>query len=62
MCAAQQLMSFGFDVVVVEARNRVGGRVHTEEFDGVKLDRECLCLEVSTLVFFVHAEGFDLET
>lgn len=29
LAAAQQLKRFGFDVTVIEARNRVGGRVVT---------------------------------
>ncbi|CAB3408681.1 unnamed protein product [Caenorhabditis bovis] len=32
--AALQLISFGFDVTIVEARNRIGGRVHSIVQDG----------------------------
>src|SRR6185437_16247319 len=29
VCAAYELQTAGYDVTVVEARNRIGGRVHT---------------------------------
>lgn len=35
LIAARQLKYFGFDVVVIEARHRVGGRIWTYEFDMV---------------------------
>lgn len=33
LLTARQLQSFGFQVVVVEGRSRIGGRVHTTSFD-----------------------------
>ncbi|KAI6646387.1 Lysine-specific histone demethylase 1A [Oopsacas minuta] len=33
LCAARQLENFGFDVVILEARDRVGGRIHTFQVD-----------------------------
>ncbi len=36
--AARHLADQGIDVVVLEARDRLGGRTHTIEFDGVPLD------------------------
>ena len=38
MSAAHQLQRFGFEVVVVEARDRVGGRVATGDLGGTKVD------------------------
>ncbi len=38
LAAALALHDTGRDVVVMEARDRVGGRVHTEQRDGVDLD------------------------
>lgn len=38
LTAASALKDGGHDVVVLEARNRVGGRTHTIELDGVHLD------------------------
>jgi monoamine oxidase len=38
LAAADQLAQAGFDVVVVEGRDRVGGRIHTTEVAGVSVD------------------------
>ncbi|MCB9532185.1 MAG: FAD-dependent oxidoreductase [Myxococcales bacterium] len=38
LTAARSLAMAGRDVVVVEARDRVGGRVHSVDFDGTPLD------------------------
>ncbi len=39
LAAAQVLCTAGVDVVVVEAGDEVGGRVRTDEVDGLRLDR-----------------------
>ena len=36
LASARQLDQFGFDVTVLEARNRVGGRVHSDYTFGDK--------------------------
>ena len=38
LAAAQQLAEAGFDVQVLEARERIGGRVWTEDLDGTPVD------------------------
>ncbi|WP_430640993.1 FAD-dependent oxidoreductase [Couchioplanes caeruleus] len=38
LSAADQLTRAGHDVVVIEGRDRVGGRVHTTEVAGVSVD------------------------
>jgi len=38
LAAARQLHDAGFDVVVLEARDRIGGRVHTVDVGGVRAD------------------------
>jgi len=38
LSAARQMDSFGFDVIVLEGRNRVGGRVETYEHGRYKAD------------------------
>ncbi len=38
LAAANNLMLNGFDVLVLEARDRVGGRVHSQGFGGVVVD------------------------
>ena len=38
LSAARSLSEAGLDVVVIEARRRVGGRTHTVERSGVTLD------------------------
>src|SRR4051812_12215430 len=39
LAAAHQLQAQGRSVVVLEARNRVGGRIWTQDVDGVAIDR-----------------------
>src|SRR3954453_3455168 len=39
LAAARQLRAHGRSVVVLEARDRVGGRIWTENVDGVAIDR-----------------------
>ena len=34
LAAARQLMLFGFEVIVLEGRKRVGGRVYTKKMEG----------------------------
>ncbi|MCD7447256.1 hypothetical protein HAX54_026375 [Datura stramonium] len=34
LAAARQLMSFGFEAIVLEGRNRAGGRVYTKKMEG----------------------------
>jgi phytoene dehydrogenase-like protein len=38
LCAARQLSIHGIEVLVLEAHDRVGGRVHTDIVDGVHMD------------------------
>lgn len=38
LAAAKKLIGAGYDVEVVEARDRIGGRAHAEIVDGVTLD------------------------
>jgi monoamine oxidase len=44
MSAARQLKTLGFEVLVVEARDRIGGRVQTETMGDVKIDCQYICL------------------
>ena len=39
LAAAHHVAEAGFDVLVVEADDRVGGRIQTDEVDGFRLDR-----------------------
>ena len=39
LSAARQLAIHGVDVIVLESSNDVGGRVRTDRFDGLQLDR-----------------------
>jgi phytoene dehydrogenase-like protein len=39
LSAARQLAIHGLDVIVLESSDDVGGRVRTDRFDGLQLDR-----------------------
>ncbi|CAI2356051.1 unnamed protein product [Caenorhabditis sp. 36 PRJEB53466] len=57
IAAATQLHSFGFDVIVLEARNRVGGRVESIVHDGNILETGCDTLRMidnSPLAILLH--------
>ncbi|MCO5567332.1 hypothetical protein L7F22_021022 [Adiantum nelumboides] len=38
LSAARQLKSRGFKVIVLESRDRLGGRIHTQYVDGLPID------------------------
>lgn len=38
LCAASNLLAKGFDVVVLEARDRIGGRILTDHEDADNID------------------------
>lgn len=59
LVAARQLRYFGFNVIVIEARNRMGGRVftHTNE-DGVVFDMGPQFVEGSSRFFGWQLSNF----
>jgi monoamine oxidase len=63
LTAAKQLTQSGLSVLVLEARNRIGGRAHTDTSLGVAWDRGCSWLhssEVNPWVAYARQNGFDL--
>jgi protoporphyrinogen oxidase len=55
LCAAYELSGLGYDVVVYEARNRVGGRVErVVDFAKGKLAEGVESLLVATIPFRIH--------
>lgn len=60
LAAATELMRAGRDVVLVEARDRVGGRVESVRLaDGTRIDSggQFLCRDMTELVGLAHAHG-----
>jgi monoamine oxidase len=63
LTAAKQLVAKGISVVVLEARDRIGGRAFTENSLGVAWDRGCSWLHASNInpfVKYAEANGFDV--
>jgi monoamine oxidase len=63
LSAARTLMESGVSVIVLEARDRIGGRAHTDTSLGVAWDRGCSWLhssEVNPWVAYARQNGFDL--
>lgn len=63
LVAARELASAGVPVLVLEARNRIGGRAFTDTSLGVPWDRGCSWLHSSAInpwVAYANANGFDL--
>ncbi|WP_438753028.1 flavin monoamine oxidase family protein [Pararhizobium sp. O133] len=61
LSAAEALVSAGSEVLVLEARNRVGGRVASDRFaDGVRFDTggQFICDEMHEVMALVHRLGF----
>jgi monoamine oxidase len=64
LSAARRLAAAGLDVVVLEARDRIGGRAHTVERDGHSLDLGCGWLhsaDRNVLAAAGRAAGFTLD-
>src|SRR5918994_623344 len=57
LCAARHLVAAGRDVVVVEAADAVGGRVRTDDGDGLQLDLDALDRHRFTAGAVVATEG-----
>ncbi|KAK8591561.1 hypothetical protein V6N13_031601 [Hibiscus sabdariffa] len=53
LAAARQLLSFGFKVVVIEGRNRPGGRVYTQPMD--KKDKRAVVDLGGSVITGIHA-------
>ena len=63
LTAAKQLQAAGIGVLVLEARDRIGGRAFTDTSLGVPWDRGCSWLhasEVNPLVPIARQAGFEL--
>lgn len=63
LTAAKELTQSGLSVLVLEARNRIGGRAHTDTSLGVAWDRGCSWLhssEVNPWVAYARANDFVL--
>lgn len=64
LSAAAALRRAGIEVVVVEARDRIGGRIHTAEVAGVPVDLGAAWIhgvQGSPLAASIEGEGFGLE-
>ncbi len=64
IAAARALADAPLDVVVLEARDRIGGRAHTIDFDGTGLDMGCGWLhsaDENLLASMAEAQGFTLD-
>jgi monoamine oxidase len=63
LAAAKELMAKGVAVVVLEARNRIGGRAFTDTSLGVPWDRGCSWLHASNVnpwVDYARQNGFEV--
>jgi monoamine oxidase len=63
LAAAKELTATGASVLVLEARDRIGGRAYTDTSLGVPWDRGCSWLhssEVNPWVAYARQNGFDL--
>jgi monoamine oxidase len=63
LTAAKELMKSGISVLVLEARDRIGGRAFTDTSLGVAWDRGCTWLcspQVNPLASYARQNGFDL--
>jgi monoamine oxidase len=64
VAAGRRLAGRGLDLLVLEARSRIGGRAHTIDFDGVGLDMGCGWLhsaDDNVLAAMAEAEGFAVD-
>lgn len=65
LTAAHRLQSAGIDTVVVEVRDRIGGRVHTADLGGAQVDVGASWLHgvaSNPLVPFLHTAGLDVRS
>jgi monoamine oxidase len=63
LTAAKELLAKGFSVVVLEARDRIGGRAYTDNSLGVAWDRGCSWLHASNInpfVSYAKQNGFEV--
>jgi len=64
LTAAKELMAAGIPTLVLEARDRIGGRAHTDTSLGIPWDRGCSWLHspnVNPWVAYARQNGFDLQ-
>ncbi len=63
LTAAKEMMKSGISVLVLEARDRIGGRAFTDTSLGVAWDRGCSWLHASNVnpwVSYARQNGFEL--
>ena len=62
LTAARQLLKAGKTVKILEARERVGGRVHTQQFEGFYLDMGGTWIGPTQDKIYALVREFDLST